>query len=163
MNSPKIKTKQEIGRIVDSLRKEGKEIVTTNGVFDLLHLGHITYLQQAKKLGDVLIVGLNSDNSVKKIKGEKRPLNNEQARASCLAALECVDYVVIFGENDPRDLLSLINPDIHVKGGDYKGKEDKILEKELVETNGGKIELIDFIEGYSTTDLIKRIINVYKN
>lgn len=163
MNSPKIRTKQEVGRISSNLRREGKEIVTTNGVFDILHLGHVTYLQQAKKLGDVLIVGLNSDRSVKAIKGDKRPLNDEQARAFCLAALECVDYVVIFGESDPCDLLDLIKPDIHVKGGDYKGKEDKILEKDIVESYGGKIELIDFVDGYSTTNLIQKIVDVYPN
>ena len=158
----KIKTAKEVGAIAESLRKGGRKIVTTNGVFDILHLGHITYLQKARELGDVLIVGVNSDASVKRIKGPKRPLNDELSRAACLASLECVDYVVVFNEDDPINLLSNIKPHIHVKGGDYKGKEDSIVEKGLVERDGGKIVLVEMVKGYSTSSLIRKIIGVFK-
>ncbi len=151
----------EIAGIVKRLRREGKSIVTTNGVFDILHLGHITYLQKAKSLGNILIVGLNSDTSVKKIKGPNRPLNNENARASCLAALECVDYVVVFGEENPIKFLSQIRPSIHVKGGDYNGREKSMVERETIEKYGGKITLIEMVKGYSTTGLIGKIVKEY--
>lgn len=157
----KIRNVGEIGKIAGSLRKEGRKVITTNGVFDILHLGHITYLQKARGLGDVLIVGVNSDDSVKKIKGPGRPINGEKARALCVAALQCVDYVVIFGESDPITLLSAIKPNIHVKGGDYRGKEGAIVEKDIVENNGGKVVLIGMVDGYSTSSLIEKIIRVY--
>ncbi len=153
-----------LGKIVSiaaKLRKKGKKIVTTNGVFDILHLGHVTYLESARKLGDVLIVGINSDASVRRIKGPKRPLNSKKARASCVAALECVDYVVVFGEDDPRKFLSAVKPAIHVKGGDYRGKMGKIIEKEIVEHNGGKIVLKQMVKGCSTSSLIEKIVKVY--
>jgi rfaE bifunctional protein nucleotidyltransferase chain/domain len=157
----KVVSRAEIARLSSALRKEGKRIITTNGVFDILHIGHITYLQKARKLGDVLIVGINTDASVRKLKGPKRPLNNEKARALCLAALECVDYVVIFSEATPNELLSAIKPSIHVKGGDYKGRENHMVERPIVEGNGGKIVLIDMVKGFSTTGLIEKIIDVY--
>ena len=160
MTKQKIKTTNEIKELAEELKKQNKIIVTTNGVFDILHLGHIKYLQEAKKLGDVLIVAINSDSSVKQIKGPERPINNEQSRAEVLAALSFVDYVVIFNETDPVNILSEIKPDIHVKGGDYK--IDEIIEKDIVEKNNGKIVLIPEIKGYSTTDLINKIIKNYK-
>ncbi len=157
----KIKSAAEIGKIASHLHKEKRIIATTNGVFDILHLGHITYLEKARNLGDVLIVGINSDSSVRSIKGPKRPINNERERAACVAALSCVDYVVIFDEKDPIRLLSEIKPHVHVKGGDYLGHEGKIVEKEIVEKNGGKIALVDVVEGYSTSALIERITDAY--
>ena len=150
----------ELKNIVENLKKQNKKIVTTNGVFDILHIGHIRYLKEAKKLGDILIVAINSDNSVKKIKDPKRPLNNENDRAEALASLECVDYVAIFNENDPTKILEKIKPNVHAKGGDYK--IEQIIEKETVEKNNGKIVLIPKVKGYSTTDLIKKIAGMYK-
>jgi len=160
MTKEKIKTLEELKEVVEELKNKNKLIVTTNGVFDILHLGHIKYLQEAKKLGDVLIVAINSDSSVKQIKGPERPINSQQSRAEVLAALSFVDYIVIFSEIDPVNVLSKIKPDIHVKGGDYKINE--IIEKDIVEKNNGKIVLIPEIKGYSTTDLINKIIKNYK-
>ena len=158
MTKQKIKTTREIKELAEELKN--KIIVTTNGVFDILHLGHIKYLQEAKKLGDILIVAINSDSSVKQIKGPERPINSEQSRAEVLAALSFVDYIIIFNETDPVKILSDIKPDIHVKGGDYK--IDEIIEKDIVEKSNGKIVLIPEIKGYSTTDLINKIIKNYK-
>lgn len=161
MPKQKIISKNEIKGIVESLKKQNKKIVTTNGVFDILHIGHIRYLQEAKKLGDTLIIAVNSDSSVKQIKGPKRPLNSENDRAEALASLECVDYVTIFGEETPVNILSKIKPDIHVKGGDYKISQ--IIEKDVVEKNNGRIILVPEVKGYSTTDLIKKIVGLNKN
>lgn len=155
----KIKTRDEIRKIAEDLRKQGKKIVTTNGSFDLLHIGHVTYLKEAKKLGDVLIIGLNSDSSVKQYKSDKRPIVPENDRAEMLAALEFVDYVVIFSETDPRELLKAIKPDIHVKAADYT--MDQIIEKAVVEENGGKVILLPLVKGKSTTNMINKIIEVY--
>ena len=160
MKIEKIKSIDELGDIAAELKKQNKRIITTNGVFDILHIGHIRYLQEAKKLGDMLIVAVNSDTSVKKIKGPKRPLNNENDRAEALAALQCVDFVAIFNEENSIKFLEKIKPDVHVKGGDYK--IDKIIEKEVVERNYGKIILIPEVKGYSTTKFIKRIVKLYK-
>ena len=145
--------------IVKNLKSQNKKIITTNGVFDILHAGHVSYLQYAKKLGDVLIVGINSDSSVRQIKGEKRPINDEKSRAKVLAALECVDYVFVFGEKNPIAWLSKIKPNFHVKAGDYKIEE--ILEKAIVEKNAGKIVIAKMVNGYSTTSLIKKIFEAY--
>jgi len=160
MTKEKIKTLEELKEVVKELKDKNKITITTNGVFDILHLGHIKYLQEAKKLGDVLIVAINSDSSVKQIKGPERPINSEQSRAEVLSALSFVDYVIIFNESDPVNVLSDIKPNIHVKGGDYK--IDEIIEKDIVEKNNGKIVLIPEIKGYSTTDLINKIIKNYK-
>lgn len=138
---------------VETLRKHHKKIVTTNGCFDLLHLGHVRYLQEAKKMGDILIVGVNSDASVKKLKGEGRPVNNEMSRAEVLAALEAVDFVTIFPEDTPERLLAFIQPDIHVKGGDYEGKD--LPERKVVEASGGEVRFVPFVPGHSTTALLK--------
>ena len=156
----KIKNIGELRDIVEELKTKNKKIVNTNGVFDILHIGHIRYLREAKKLGDVLIVAVNSDSSTKKIKGPQRPLNNENDRAEVLAALECVDYVTIFEEENPINLLEIIKPNIHAKGGDYK--IGKIIEKDTVEKNDGKIILIPEVKGYSTSDFINKIIKAYK-
>ena len=152
----KIKTIEQIRKIAAELKKQGKKIVTTNGCFDVLHIGHIRYLKVAKKLGDVLIIGLNTDSSVKQYKGDKRPLMPEDERAEMLSALEFVDYIVKFSERDPRNLLDAIKPDIHVKGGDYK--MEQIIEKDVVEKNGGKVVLLPLVHGKSTTNIINRII-----
>lgn len=157
----KIKNICELKKIVAELRAKGKKIVTTNGVFDILHIGHMRYLQEAKKLGDVLIVAVNSDSSTKSIKGPKRPLNNEKDRAEALAALECVNFVAIFNEENPIKLLEKIKPNIHAKGGDYK--MSRIIEKDAVESNNGRVVLIPKVRGYSTTELIKKIAGLYKD
>ena len=157
----KIKNIEELKNIVDKLKGQNKKIITTNGVFDILHIGHIRYLQEAKKLGDILIIAVNSDSSTKQIKGTKRPLNNEDDRMEALAALQCVDYVVIFDQEDPKKILEEIRPDIHVKGGDYS--MDQIIEKESVEKNSGKVVLIPEVKGHSTTDLIKKIVDLHKD
>lgn len=157
----KIAPLNKLINIVKKLRKDNKKIVTTNGVFDILHIGHIRYLKKAKELGNALIVAVNSDESVKKIKGPRRPINNEHNRAEALAALEFVDYVIIFNEENPIKLLTAIRPDIHVKGGDYKISQ--IIERKIVEANNGQIVLLPKVKGYSTSDLIKRIAELYKN
>ena len=156
----KIKTISKLKVITEELRKQNKIVITTNGVFDILHIGHIRYLKEAKKLGDVLIVFVNSDNSARKIKGSQRPLNNENDRAESLLALACVDYVAVFDENNPIKILDEIKPSIHVKGADYN--MNQIIEKDVVEKNNGKVVLIPKVEGYSTSNFIDRIIEVYK-
>lgn len=157
----KIKTLNQIIKIVQKLRFKNKKIVTTNGAFDILHLGHVRYLEQAKKLGDVLIVGVNTDKSVKQYKSEKRPINDEKSRIGVLAALESVDYAFLFNENDPRKWLEKIKPNIHVKAGDYK--INQIIEKDVVERNNGKVVLIPMVKGYSTTGIIKKILGAKLN
>lgn len=149
---------KELGKfIVEATKKEGKKIVFTNGCFDILHLGHITYLEQAKKQGDILIVGVNSDKSVKKLKGNERPINAEKDRALLLSALKSVDYTIIFEEDTPEDLISYLKPSIHVKGGDYK-KED-LPETKIVEAYGGEVIILNFVEGKSTTNIINKMKN----
>lgn len=147
----KIKTREEIANLSESLKKEKKILVFTNGCFDLLHRGHIAYLREARRMGDVLIVGLNSDSSVRRLKGPERPVKGEEERAFLLSALEFVDYVVIFPEDDPRALLSCIRPDILVKGGDHA--PENILGREFA----GKTLSLRFVEGFSTTKLIERV------
>ena len=147
--------KENLTETVKKLRQDGKKIVTTNGCFDLLHVGHVRYLQKSKSFGDILIVMLNSDNSVKRLKGETRPLNNEHDRAEILCALSCVDYVVIFDEDTPRDLLDIIKPDIHTKGGDYT--LETLPEADVIIKNNIKLELVTFVEGKSTTNLINKM------
>jgi rfaE bifunctional protein nucleotidyltransferase chain/domain len=141
--------------LVDLMRTNKQSIVFTNGCFDLLHPGHIDYLQKAKTLGDVLIVALNSDDSVRQIKGESRPVNSLNDRIAMLAALECVDFVTSFQEDTPYYLIDAIKPDILVKGGDYT--KDEIVGADIVEDNGGEVKILDFLPGYSSSDLIKRI------
>src|SRR3989338_1553071 len=157
----KIKNISELKKIVAELKSRNKKIVTTNGVFDILHIGHIRYLKEAKKLGGILIAAINSDSSTKKLKGPKRHLNNENDRAEALAALECVDYVTVFNEENPIKILGIIKPNIHAKGCDYDISQ--IIEKAAVEKNNGKVVLIPKVRGYSTTDFIKKIVDLHRN
>ena len=152
----KIRSVDELEKLVERLKREGKKIVFTNGCFDLLHLGHVKYLQKAKNLGNVLIVAVNTDSSVKKIKGDKRPLISDEERAQLVAAIESVDYVVLFPETTPERIISIIRPDIHVKGGDYKAED--LPERKIVEKYGGKTIVVNKIEGKSTNGLINLIL-----
>ena len=147
--------KSELKDLIKELKLKGKKIVFTNGCFDILHAGHVKYLQKSAEFGDILIVGLNSDSSVKKLKGESRPINTEIDRAIVLNALSVVDYVVVFDENSPVKLLDEIKPDIYTKGADYT--VETLPEAPTVLKNGGRIEFIDFVEGKSTTNIIKAI------
>ncbi len=158
--SKKIKTREELKEIVERLKRENAKIVFTNGCFDILHLGHIRYLKEAKKLGDVLIVGLNSDSSVRKLKGATRPYISEHERAEIMASLESVDYVTIFTETLPDNLIKLVRPNVHVKGGDYKISQ--LPERKLVQELGGKVVVIPPVEGKSTTSLIDKILGRHK-
>jgi D-beta-D-heptose 7-phosphate kinase/D-beta-D-heptose 1-phosphate adenosyltransferase len=133
--------------------------VFTNGCFDLLHVGHVKYLQQARRLGDILVLGLNSDASIRRLKGANRPLINEHERAHILAALSCIDYVVLFDEDTPLELIDMLRPDILVKGGDYT--PETVVGREAVERYGGRVELIDLVDGRSTTNIIERILDRY--
>lgn len=153
----KIKLRQELKAIVRNLKNDDARIVFTNGCFDILHLGHVRYLREAKRLGDILIVGLNSDDSVRSLKGKDRPYVSELERAEILASLECVDYVTIFSELRPDNLIKIVMPDIHVKGGDYKISQ--LPEKKLVEKLGGKVVVIPPIKGKSTTNIVERILS----
>jgi len=155
----KIKTRKELVNIVKKLRKDGKKIVTINGSYDILHIGHIRMLEEAKKQGDVLIVGVNSDNSVKQYKGKDRPINPEESRAGLIAALEVVDYVTIFNEPDPRALLEAIKPDVHVNGPEWGGQH--CIEAEVVKKNGGRLHIVNRVGNYSTTNIIKKILKAY--
>lgn len=150
---------EELKKIVNKLKNEGKKVVFTNGCFDILHIGHVKYLEEAKKLGDILIVGVNSDESVRILKGEERPIMPEEERAEILAALECVDYVVIFYETNPENLIAQLKPDIHIKGGDYA--MDEIPESKLVESLGGKTVIIKETEGKSTSNIIQKMLRLY--
>lgn len=154
----KIKSLKEFLIIKNSTLKN-KRIVFTNGCFDILHRGHIEYLQQAKTLGDILVVGLNSDSSVKMLKGENRPINNEMDRAICLAALEAVDYVIIFNEETPYNLIKNIRPQVLIKGGDWR--EEEIVGYDIVTSYGGRVISSNFLSNYSTSKIIQRIINRY--
>ncbi|MAF12977.1 D-glycero-beta-D-manno-heptose 1-phosphate adenylyltransferase [Candidatus Poribacteria bacterium] len=152
---PRVLPREEIARIARRERDAGRVVVTTNGCFDVLHVGHARYLRQARALGDLLIVGVNTDDSVRKLKGPDRPVIPEDERAEMLASLESVDYVTIFGEDTPCDLLELIRPSIHVKGGDYS--LDRVIEREVVERNGGEVVVGIHIPARSTTDIVQRI------
>ena len=134
------------------IRNEDHKVVFTNGCFDVLHRGHVTYLAAARDLGDCLVVGLNSDASVKRLKGENRPINNENDRALVLAALSFIDYIILFEEDTPKNLIEQVKPDILVKGGDYKIED--IVGADFVQKNGGKVLTIPFVDGYSSTKII---------
>jgi D-beta-D-heptose 7-phosphate kinase/D-beta-D-heptose 1-phosphate adenosyltransferase len=142
-------------------RQKGKTIVFTNGCFDLLHVGHVKYLQAARQLGDLLVLGLNSDESIRRLKGPNRPLIGEEERAHILAALNCIDYVVVFDEDTPLKVITALRPDILVKGGDYT--PDGVVGRELVESYGGRVELINFVDGKSTTNIINKILESYQD
>ncbi len=150
---------KEMEKKIRNLQKEGKKIVFTNGVFDILHLGHLIYLEEAKELGDILVVGVNSDSSVKVNKGDRRPINSEKNRAFVLLGTKFVDYTVIFDEKTPEILLDLLKPNIHVKGGDYRKEE--LPETAIVERNGGKVKILSFIDNISTTSIINKIVDIY--
>ncbi len=141
------------------LRKRKKKLVFTNGTFDILHRGHVEYLALARNLGDALVVGLNTDASIRRIKGPKRPINSNRDRAAVLSALASVDYVVLFGENTPARLIEMIVPDVLVKGADWK--VDAIVGKDVVERNGGVIKTIRLTPGRSTTNVIQRVLEAY--
>ena len=151
----KLKSLVELLEIRQNMRKKLKKVVFTNGVFDLLHRGHVEYLAHARELGDSLFLGLNSDISVTKVKGPGKPLVKEEDRAFVLAGLAAVDYICFFDEETPQKLIEALIPDILVKGGDYQ--IDEIVGKEIVEKNGGKVETIPLVNGYSTTELMKKI------
>ncbi len=155
----KIKTTAELKPLLGILRSTGKKIVFTNGCFDLIHAGHTRYLAAAKTLGDVLVVAVNSDSSVRTIKGEKRPINSQADRAETLAALESVDFVTIFNEPDPYRVIAELQPDVLVKGGDWP--VEKIIGRDVVEARGGKVVTIPFVEGASTTGIIEKIVKQY--
>ena len=159
MLNQKIHNRSELASILQQAKADGDIVVTTNGCFDVLHLGHLRYLQAARQLGDLLVVAINSDSSVRQLKGENRPLVPEDERAEMLAGLECVDYVVIFPESTPIDLLSELKPNIHVKGGDYK--LEQLIERDVVEANGGKVIVGLNVPGKSTTNLIEVICERY--
>lgn len=154
-------TAEEMRKEIVKLQKAGKRVVFTNGVFDILHIGHLTYLEEAGNLGDILVVGVNSNASVKVNKGDKRPINSEKNRAYVLLGTKFVDYAVIFDEKTPEKLLDILKPDVHVKGGDYK-KED-LPETKIVEGNGGEVKILSFVDNVSTTQIINKIIEAYKN
>ena len=150
-------SRKEILNIINDFKKQGKTTVFTNGCFDILHIGHVRYLKESARQGDILIIGLNSDSSVKRLKGETRPINNESDRAELLSELNFVDYIVIFEEDSPVNLLDEIKPDIYTKGADYT--VETLPEAKTVIKNGGKIEFINLVEGKSTTNVIKKIEN----
>ncbi|WP_173197982.1 D-glycero-beta-D-manno-heptose-7-phosphate kinase [Geobacter sp. SVR] len=155
----KIKNRDVLAALIAAERARGKKVVFTNGCFDLLHAGHVKYLQKARSLGDLLVLGLNSDASVRRLKGEKRPLIGEEERAHILAALDCIDYVVLFDEDTPLELITALQPQILVKGGDYT--PEGVVGREVVEACGGHVELVTFVDGKSTTGIIERILERY--
>lgn len=155
----KIKNLSALLQIIRRYKKQGKRIVFTNGCFDLLHLGHVTYLERAKSKGDLLIVGINSDRSVHKLKGKERPLVPQSERGRVLAGLSSVDYVTIFDEPTPLSLICAIEPDVLVKGADWK--KDSIIGGDEVKHRGGKVITIPVVKGISTTQIIKRIVERY--
>jgi D-beta-D-heptose 7-phosphate kinase/D-beta-D-heptose 1-phosphate adenosyltransferase len=156
----KIKTLSELRPLLEILRAAGKRIVFTNGCFDLIHAGHTRYLATARSLGDVLVVAVNSDASVRIIKGDKRPINSQADRAETLAALESVGFVTIFDEPDPYKVIAALQPDVLVKGGDWP--VEKIIGRDVVEARGGCVVNVPFVEGASTTGIIEKIVKRYK-
>lgn len=147
--------KEDIAGLKEKLKEENRKIVFTNGCFDIIHKGHVTYLNEAKELGDYLIIGVNSDASVKRLKGNDRPVNNEKDRAFILDNLKPVDSVIIFHEDTPYEIIKEINPDYLVKGGDWK--ENEIVGSDIVKANGGKVVSLEYVSNYSTTGILKKI------
>jgi len=155
----KILSWNELKEEIEKLKHAGKKIVFTNGCFDIMHVGHVRYLKEAGKLGDVLVLALNSDSSVKRLKGDKRPLNSEDERAEVLAALECIHYVTLFSEDTPLSLIEFLKPDILVKGGDWS--EENVVGRESVMSRGGRVAIIPMVEGASTTNVIAKVLKTY--
>lgn len=147
--------RDKIAEFVQKLQQGGKTVVATNGCFDILHVGHVRYLQKTKSFADYSVVLLNSDKSVRSIKGENRPVNNENDRAEILCALSCVDYVVLFDENSPRNLLDEIKPDVYTKGADYT--METLPEADIMRKNNTRVEFIEFVQGKSTTATIEKM------
>jgi len=152
----KIKNQKNLTKIIEGLKNEGRRIVFTNGCFDLLHVGHVRYLEGAKALGDILIIGINSDASVRGLKGPLRPILPVEERAEILSGLGCVDYVTVFDEPTPLKLVTLLQPHVLVKGGDWTREE--VVGKDVVEGSGGKVVIIPFVSGSSTTTIIEAIL-----
>ena len=146
---------KDIGTFCEVLRKGGQKVVFTNGCFDILHAGHVTYLEKARSFGDCLVLGLNTDASVRRLKGSERPINNEQDRAEVVGALRSVDYVVLFGERTAETLIAKVKPDVYAKGGDYT--LDTLPEAKIVQSYGGRVEFIDLVAGRSTSNVIEKI------
>jgi rfaE bifunctional protein nucleotidyltransferase chain/domain len=157
-HTARVLSKSELRAERNRLLADGKKLVFTNGCFDILHLGHVTYLAFARSQGDALAVGINSDSSVKKNKGADRPINNEHDRAAVLSSLRSVDYVIVFDDDEPKDLIGEILPQVLVKGSDWA---HYVSGREIVEANGGKVVLADMVEGRSTTSTIQKILKVY--
>ncbi|NOX47355.1 MAG: D-glycero-beta-D-manno-heptose 1-phosphate adenylyltransferase [Chlorobi bacterium] len=153
----KILDRKTLSSLLAVWKFKGKKVVFTNGCFDILHLGHIDYLSKAKDLGDVLLIGLNTDSSVRRLKGESRPVVNEQARAKLLASLFFVDAIVLFDEDTPYELIKTVQPSVLVKGSDYE--EEDIVGYDIVKANGGSIKTLDFLKGYSTSSIIEKLKN----
>jgi D-beta-D-heptose 7-phosphate kinase/D-beta-D-heptose 1-phosphate adenosyltransferase len=151
----KIKNREDLGKIRSNLAEQGKSVVFTNGCFDLLHRGHVEYLEKASNAGDILIIGLNSDQSTNRLKGKGRPIMPQEDRAYILASLASVDYVSIFDEDTPLDLIKVVKPDVLIKGSDYN--LDEIVGRDFVEQNGGKVLTIPLVPERSTTDIINKI------
>ncbi len=151
----KIKTRKEAQKIVKEWENKGEKIAFTNGCFDIVHRGHVDYLSRAKDLGTKLVLGLNTDASVRRLKGENRPVVDEYSRAILLAALQFIDLVVLFDEDTPYELIKDLQPDILVKGSDYKAED--IVGYDIVTAKGGSVETIDFVEGFSTTSIVEKI------
>jgi rfaE bifunctional protein nucleotidyltransferase chain/domain len=156
-----IENRQELLRIRKELRKQGKKVVFTNGCFDILHAGHVDYLKKAREMGDVLIVGLNSDSSIRRIKGQLRPIVPQYERAFLIGNLKVVDYVTFFDEDTPGELISDLIPDVLVKGADWK--IENIVGRDVVEENGGEVKTIEFVNDQSTTNIIQTVLERYKN
>ena len=156
-----IKSLEEIKEVRKQLKTEEKKVVFTNGCFDLIHSGHVDYLIKAKEMGDVLILALNTDTSVKRIKGDKRPILKQEERAFIVSNLKPVDYVTFFDEDTPEKIINELIPDILVKGADWS--IDKIVGREIVESNGGEVKTIEFVNHQSTSNIIQTILNNYKN
>jgi len=161
MATQKIKTLKEMILLRADLKNSGKKLVFTNGCFDILHVGHVRYLNQARALGDALVVAINSDRSTRDIKGPSRPIVPEAERAEILAALSCVDYVIIFDDATPRDVIGSIVPDVLVKGADWS--IDEIVGRDTVESSGGVVLSIPLVEGASTTEIIRKVLERFEN
>jgi len=155
-----VKSIKELVEIRNTLKKENKKVVFTNGCFDILHAGHVDYITKAKEKGDILIVGVNSDSSMKRIKGESRPVVPQHERAFIISSLKPVDYVIIFEEDTPYEVITQLIPDILVKGEDWA--IENIVGREIVEANGGKVETIKFVNNQSTTNIIKTVLERFK-